>query len=88
MKAGRLAAASVLVLMAAAGTGCSADVDGSVAQSQSQSQSLRPSVAIPSDPAAAFAAAKAQLGRESSRFAQDTTSDLLDFTGIVNAETR
>ena len=84
MRARRLTATSVLVLMAAAGAGCSADVDGSV----TQSQGLRPSVAIPSDPVAAFAAAKAQLGTESSRFAQDTTSDLLDFTGIVNAETK
>ncbi|MBL7252974.1 hypothetical protein [Paractinoplanes lichenicola] len=43
---------------------------------------------MPSEPAAALAAAKASLGRESARFAQVSVNDRIDYTGVVDAATR
>ena len=84
MRARRLIVTSVVVLMAAGGTGCSSAAGGGSIPSQAPP----PPATIPSDPAMAFAAAKTHLGTESARFAQDMGSDMLNFTGMVNAETR
>jgi hypothetical protein len=70
--------------MGAVGAGCSAATDGGAPRSQAS----QPSAPIPSDPVEAFAAAKARLGTESARFARDTSSDALDFTGVVDADTK
>ncbi len=88
MRARLLIATSAAVLVAAAGAGCSAEANDNPVSRQDPSQAPRATATIPSDPVAALAAAKAQLGTESARFAQDTEPDLLDFTGIVDAETK
>jgi hypothetical protein len=81
MWAQRLIVAGATALLVAAGAGCSSS-------SGSAPRASRPPVVIPSDPAAAFVAAKAQLGTESARFGMDTGSDMMSYTGLVNAETR
>jgi hypothetical protein len=61
-----------------------AAADGSPAASPA----AKPPATIPADPAAALASAKARLGTEFARSAQDMGSDVLSYTGIGNAETR
>lgn len=87
MRAQRLIATSAVVLMMASGAGCSPAAGGSTSASQPP-RAPRPPATIPSDPVAALAAAKAQLGTESARFALDVGSDLQNFTGMVDAETK
>ncbi|MEV0899880.1 hypothetical protein [Actinoplanes sp. NPDC049802] len=52
------------------------------------SQASSPAATIPSYPAQAIAAAKARLGTESARFSRDMNYEPLDFTGVVNAQTK
>lgn len=74
MRVRRLLATGVVVLLA----GCA----GTTAQPTAP-------VVIPSDPVAAFAAAKARLGTESARFSETTPgSDRTAYTGVVDARTR
>ncbi|MEV0900701.1 hypothetical protein [Actinoplanes sp. NPDC049802] len=70
--------------MAVGGAGCSAAADGGVGANPAPSSAAP----VPSDPAQAFAAAKDRLGTESARFARDLNYAPLDFTGVVNAQTR
>jgi hypothetical protein len=88
MRIQRLIGTSALVIIVATGAGCSAAADDSTVSTPGPSQAPQVPATIPSDPVAALAAAKAHLGTESARFAQDTEPDMLDFTGIVNAETK
>jgi hypothetical protein len=81
MRVRRLLAIGAVVLLA----GCSPAAGGGAKPSAAP----KTPVVIPSDPVAAFAAAKAQLGRESARFAtQDGTNRVASYTGVVNAQTK
>lgn len=82
MRARRLLVGGLVVLLAGVATSCSAGDEGTAV-----SQTPRSPAPIPSDPVAALAAAQALLGTESARFTQDTGSDVLDFTGLVDAKT-
>jgi hypothetical protein len=84
MRAWRLIATIAAVLTAASAGACSATVDGGTTASQAPWAAAT----IPADPVAALAAAKARLGTESARFAQDSGSAMVGFTGVVNAETK
>ena len=84
MRARRLIATGMAVLATAVGAGCSAAAGEPIAVSPVS----RPPATIPADPVAALAAAKARLGTESARFAQDDGGPRhLGFTGVANAET-
>lgn len=84
MRAWRLIGTTAIVLAAASVAACSARASSPTAASQAP----RPAATIPSDPVAALAAAKARLGTESARFAQDSGSETADFTGTVDAVTK
>ncbi|AGL16895.1 hypothetical protein [Actinoplanes sp. N902-109] len=86
MRAALLTPTGVLILLAAAG--CSSPTPASPSSAPATNTSPRPTATIPADPAAAIAGAKTKLGTESARFAEDTGTDVLDFTGVVDARTR
>ncbi|MEU7905436.1 hypothetical protein [Actinoplanes sp. NPDC049118] len=81
MRVRRLMATGAVVLIAMGGAGCSAGGGSAPA-------ATRLPAPIPSDPSAVVAAANAQLGTESARFALHTGGDGPAFTGVVNAQTK
>ncbi|MCY1143587.1 hypothetical protein OWR29_36775 [Actinoplanes sp. Pm04-4] len=80
-----IATVVVLVTVAACGSTATTATTGTGAAAPSQAPSAP--ATVPSDPQAAIAAAKAQLGRESARFAQICGNARLDYTGRVAAAT-
>lgn len=85
----RVVAAAAVVLVAAGATGCSATAGGSAAAGGgfAASSAPPPAATIPADPVAALAAARAQLGTESARFAQDDDFDPRDYSGVADGRT-